>query len=49
LAVSVPSRDQKSAKLPVFSARFRFRPGEPRKLIIYDFLFIIAHRQVQAM
>jgi hypothetical protein len=28
LGVSVPSRDPKSAKLPMFSARFRLRPGK---------------------
>jgi hypothetical protein len=39
--VSVPSRDRKSAQLPVFSARFRFCPGEPVKLITYDCFLII--------
>lgn len=29
LGVSVPDRNQKYLRLPVFSALFRFRPGEP--------------------
>jgi hypothetical protein len=38
LGVSAASGNPKSLKLQVFSARFRFRPGEPVKTITYDIL-----------